>query len=350
MWFGADAEPVPLPDFRSVLGEVRSGAVDFAILPVANTLAGAVTAAFDAFLQVEVDVIGEIVHSIRHQLLALPGVSLDQLRSVCSHPVALDQCRTYLASQPRIEVITGTDTAGAARRVRDDGDPGRGAIASAEAGRRYGLSVVAADVQDRPDNQTRFWVLRGWATPKPAPRPGPCRSLFVFEAPNEPGALVRVLRVLADGGINLTALTVRPGDEPWRYRFIAEVEADLSTGAGADAISAARPHVVASRMVGPYPVVQDAAADAPTRAAEADAEACRRSIDAVDVALVRLLAQRRDLARRIQSQRVGEGGVVRDPRREAEVLRRAAAEARTLGLPEESVRQLFWKVVESCHP
>lgn len=348
-WFGPESEPVPLTDFGTVLSQVRSGAVDFAILPVENTLAGSVAAACDAFLGAEVDVVGEVVEGIRHQLLALPGVALDEVRRVTSHPVALDQCRGFLGRHPTIEVEVGRDTAGAARALRDSGDRTAAAIASEGAGERYGLTVVASDIQDRADNQTRFWVLRGWGTPQPATRSGPRHSMLVFETANRPGALVRVLRGLGEAGLNLRALTARPADEPWRYRFIAEVEGDLTVGAGATAVAAARPHLARSRVVGPWSVLTSDAAPCPA-AEEVDATSCRRGIDAIDVALVRLLSQRRELARRTQALRTGSGGILRDPAREAEVLRRAALEARAAGLPEEPVRQLFWKVIEACHP
>ena len=348
-WFGERPEAVPLPDFETVLDRVRSGAVDYAVLPVENTLAGSVAAACDAFLRAEVDVVGEVVEPIRHHLLALPGVALDEIRTVSSHPVALDQCRRFLADHPHIEVVTGTDTAGAARAVAEGGDRSRAAIASAEAGERYGLEVVVSDIQDRPDNQTRFWVLRSWDTPLPAPTTGPTHSMLVFETANAPGALVRVLRAIGEEGINLRALVARPADEPWRYRFIAEVEGDLTTGSGARAMAAAHPHMERSRVVGPWAAVGPEGPGAPP-SAEVDAASCRRAIDAIDVALVRLLAQRRALARRTQRLRTGDGAILRDPAREAEVLRNAAHEARAAGLPEESIRQLFWRVIEACHP
>lgn len=348
-WFGPSARAVPLPDFETVLARVRTGEVDFAILPVENTLAGSVAAACDAFLRTEVDVAGEVVEPIRHQLLALPGVDASALRRVSSHPVALDQCRLFLGRHPELRVVTGTDTAGAARAVAEEGDPLAAAIASEGAADRYGLEIVARDIHDRPDNQTRFWVLRSWGAPKAPAQPGAGHSMLVFETRNAPGALVRVLRELAEAGLNLRALTARPADEPWCYRFIAEVEGDLTAGSGAVAVSSAAPHMIRSRVVGPWTVRGPGEPDG-VAPPHADAAGCRRAIDAVDRALVRLLAQRRDLAARTQSLRTGGGDLLRDPAREAEVLRHAAAEARAVGLPEESVRQLFWRVIETCHP
>ncbi|MEQ9569426.1 MAG: prephenate dehydratase domain-containing protein [Longimicrobiales bacterium] len=351
-WFGPDADPAPSRDFGAVLAAVIAGDVDFGVLPVENTLAGSVAAACDAFLRVEVDVVGEIVHPVRHQLLALPGATLDDLRSVRSHPVALDQCRRFFARNPELEVVAVDDTAGAARDVRDVGDPSRAAVASAGAGERYGLATLASDLQDRPDNQTRFWVLRGWGTPVPAPRSGARRSLLVFETHNRPGALVRVLRTLSEAGLNLAALTARPADTPWCYRFLAEIDGDLTEGAGADAVDEARNHTLELRVVGPYPVAHTGEAGLDTGPADPGEEAARirEAIDRIDGAILRLLGRRKGLATAVQALRTDDGGLLRDPAREAAVLRRAAAEARARGLPEESVRQIFWRIVEACHP
>ncbi len=355
-WFGSGPAPVPCRDFNAVLEAVIGGEVEYALLPIENTLAGSVGAACDAFLKVEVDVVGEVVHPVRHQLLGLPGASFAALRSVRSHPVALDQCRRFLAAHGHLEVRAVDDTAGAARDVRDRGDPTRAAVASEGAGARYGLVPLATDIQDRADNQTRFWVLRGWATPVPPLGPPPHRSLVVFETENRPGALVRVLRTLSENGLNLAALTARPADQPWSYRFLAEVDGDLGSGAHAAALTEARSHTLDLRVLGPYSVLHtdEVGGRKPTPQHEAGpAEAAsqiREAIDRVDTALIRLLARRRALAAQVQEVRLGTGGLLRDPVREAAVLRRVAAEARDQGLPEEAVRQIYWRVVEACHP
>jgi prephenate dehydratase len=374
-WFGQAVEPQPQRDFGALVGAVAEGRVPFGVLPVENTLAGAVGAACDAFLDADVDVVGEIVHPVRHCLLAREGTSLEGVRRVLSHPVALAQCGRFLARHPWMEPVAVHDTAGAAREVAEGLEEGVAAVASCAAGARYGLHVLVRDLQDRDDNQTRFWVLAGWGGParelagaRPdgtATDPPRRKSLLAFETRNRPGALVRVLRGLADAGLNLTALTSRPGADPWTYRFLAEVDGDLTTGTGAEAVEDARGHALTLRRLGPFEVLHtgrpgpasDERAERGAepvhqeRAATVEAlEEVRRGIDDVDAALVRLLARRRDLAREAQARRVGAGLPLRDPAREARVLRNAVELGRTHDLPDEAVRQVFWSVVGLCVP
>jgi prephenate dehydratase len=369
-WFGPGVEPEPMRDFESLVGQVAEGRVPFGVLPVENTLAGAVGAACDAFLDADVDVVGEIVHPVRHCLLAREGTGLESVGRVLSHPVALAQCRRFLARHPWMEPVAVHDTAGAARAVAEGREAGAAAVASCAAGARYGLQVLARDLQDRDDNQTRFWVLAGWGRPVSEPggdrsaaaaaEPSRRKSLLAFETRNRPGALVRVLRALADAGLNLTALTSRPGGDPWTYRFLAEVEGDLTTGPGAEAVEDARGHALTLRRLGPFEVLHtghaEGASGALARRAtllpdpEAALAEVRRGIDDVDAALVRLLARRRALAREAQARRTTVGLPLRDPAREARVLRRAVELGREHGLPDEAVRQVFWSVVGLCVP
>ncbi|MEX2609661.1 MAG: prephenate dehydratase domain-containing protein [Gemmatimonadota bacterium] len=238
-WFTGGCEPVPEPDFPAVALAVEAGNVDWGVLPVENTIAGCVTGTVDVLATVPLSVVGEVMVPIRHCVLGLPGTRLEDLTRVSSHPVALAQCTAFLRSRPRLEAVAVQDTAGAAEAVAAAGEPTHGAIASRGAGERYGLDVLVEDVQDRPDNQTRFLVVRA-ARPAhdahsttdgneaPAadpPQPGPVKLVLLVETPNAPGALLNVLRPLAEQGFNLSNLVARPVGEPWTYRFFLEFEA-----------------------------------------------------------------------------------------------------------------------------
>ncbi len=353
-WFGPAATPVGHRDFTGLVCAVASGEVPFGVLPIENTLAGGVGAACDAFLRADVDVVGEIVHPIRHTLWARAGASLSNVRRVLSHPVALAQCRRFLERHPWLEAVPVEDTAGAVRQVAESGSEGDAAVASGGVGARFGLSALASDVQDRADNQTRFWVLRAWeAAPGPSGAPrGPWKTLLDFTTPHRPGALMRVLRALADGGLNLASLDSRPGEEPWTYRFVAELEGRLEGEDAETALRQARSHALTLRARGPYQVLHTQDDDGPPRAARGggplDLEELRSGIDAIDRTLLGLLARRRELARRAQETRQREGDVQRDPPREADVIRRAATRARELDLPDEEVRRIMWSVVALC--
>jgi prephenate dehydratase len=149
------------------------------------------------------------------------------------------------------------DTAGAAKEVADMGDPTRGAIAAARAAARYGLEVLAENVEDRPDNQTRFLVVVPAGSMDSA-RPsdglkGAMKSAVLVETRNEPGALLSVLSPFADRQINLTKLESRPAGEPWTYRFFLEFDADARTPEAESALGQVRERSVRLLLLGTFP-------------------------------------------------------------------------------------------------
>ncbi len=156
---GDDARPVHYADFESLVAALDHGAVDRALLPVYNSIAGPVAASLRAIAGADLRVEAETTLPIRLCVLGLPGSSLEALASVASHPVALAQCTRFFTYHPWIAAHAEYDTAGAARLVAERGDPGAGAIASREAGESHGLVPHAGDVQDRTDNVTRFWLV-----------------------------------------------------------------------------------------------------------------------------------------------------------------------------------------------
>jgi prephenate dehydratase len=222
LW-GEDADPVPAREFVDVAQAVERGDVEFGLLPIENTLAGSVIGSYDALFACDaLHVVAETVVPIHHCVLALPGATLDSLRTVASHPVALAQCDRFLRSRPHLVAQAAYDTAGAARDIAARRDPTAAAIAGRPAAERYGLEIVAADVEDRPDNQTRFFAIA--RAPMPLATGTPARSVVVLTTDNVPGALLRVLEPLAEHGINLSKLESRPTGEPWTYRFFLELE------------------------------------------------------------------------------------------------------------------------------
>jgi prephenate dehydratase len=236
-FFAEDVEPVGLVSFRAVASAVMTGDAAYGLLPIENTVAGSILDTYDLLLEHGLGVIGEAITPVRHCVLGLPGAELRQLARVLSHPVALAQCGHFLAAHSDTEAVARPDTAGSAREVAMAGRPEVGAIASRRAAELYGLEVLAPDIQDREDNQTRFFVI---ATDAGAPRASPGRdaspsgdpsvarrkTALVVETPNRPGALLAVLEPFAERSINLSSLASRPTGEPWTYRFFIEVEAD----------------------------------------------------------------------------------------------------------------------------
>ncbi len=153
------ARPVPCADFAAVVRSVTSGASALGILPVTNTIIGAVTEARAALATTSrLAVVNRISLPVRHCLLALPGAGPDTLRWVESHPAALAQCARWLSSQ-RMQARIVADTAGAAQAIAADRDYTRAAIAGVEAAEHYGLAVIAENIADAPDNHTDFVVV-----------------------------------------------------------------------------------------------------------------------------------------------------------------------------------------------
>lgn len=256
LFFGDAARPVPCRDFAIVGERVTAGEVDYGLLPIENSLAGSVVGSYDVLASTALAVVGEIVCPIHHCVLALPGVELAALRRVRSHPVALAQCRRWLAAHPQVEAVTWYDTAGAAQAVAEGGDAAEGAIASRLAAERYGLRVLASGVEDRPDNQTRFLVVTRPGAPRPRRdaegRTG-FRTSLLAETANAPGALFQLLRPFAERGVNLSKLESRPADEPWSYRFFVELDGRADEQPVREALADAGASATALRVLGSYP-------------------------------------------------------------------------------------------------
>ena len=255
-WFGDGIKPVPCREFREVGEALRSGRARAGLLPAENSLAGTVQPAYDVLTAPGLTVVGEVIRPIRHCLLGLPGSTKDGLRRVISHPVALAQCGEFLARLRGVEAVAVYDTAGAAREVAEGSDTKLAAIASSRAAERYGLRVLATDLQDRSDNQTRFLVVRR-ETEAPLPpetRGGEYgwKTALLVEVENRPGSLVDILLPLAREGVNLSKLESRPGATPWSYRFVLEFEGSPSETAAGRALGELENRARSVRVLGSF--------------------------------------------------------------------------------------------------
>lgn len=254
--------PVPRQSFDAVVRAVESGEDPWGVVAVENTLAGAVAEAYDALEAGEVTVVGEVAIPIRHCLLGVRGSKIAGLHEVRSHPVALSQCKRFFARHPSIRAQAVYDTAGAAAEVAASGDTSVAAIASRRAGERYGLEVLEADLQDRDDNQTRFYLI---ARESEAlnPEAGPFKSACVAELENRPGVLHQLLGVFAARGLDLSHVASRPAASPWTYRFILEFGHSSAT-AGVEAIREARALSARLKVLGTFPAWRAGSAGGPT--------------------------------------------------------------------------------------
>ena len=219
---GEQIDLVPRPTFDSMFATFQEGASDFVLAPVENSLYGSVYENYDLLLSSNLTIAAEVVVPIAHNLIGVPGASLDKVRTVQSHPVALGQCRRFFVEHPTIKRIVAEDTAGSAREVVAAGDPSRAAIAGRRAAQVHGGVILQEHLEDHRENYTRFWLLAHLpAMPAAANK----ISLAVFLL-HQPGALVRALEPLARRGINLVKIESRPlVGHPWEYCFYLDLQA-----------------------------------------------------------------------------------------------------------------------------
>ena len=240
---------------REAVDALRRGEVDLALLPIENTTAGAMYETYDALTEEGVTIISELVSQVQHRLLGLPGARLEALRTVRSHPQALLQCEAFLRERlPWVRQHPELDTGGAAQRVREGSDSSVAAIASDSAAQRFGLEVLARDLQGTSGDFTRFLEVAREATPLPADVP--CKTSLLVVLENKPGTLSKALLVLAERGVNLARVESRPlPGSPWAYRFFLDLEGHAASASLEAVLQDLRLYTTSLRLLGTYPRV-----------------------------------------------------------------------------------------------
>lgn len=244
--------------FAEALAMAESGEVGYAFLPVENTTAGSINQTYDLLRETALAIVGEEVLHVRHRLLGLAGAKEEDLRRVLSHPQALAQCARFLSSLDDVELVAFVDTAASARKVSESEDLSQAAIASAEAGEMYGLTVIRESIADQEENWTRFVVISGLEI-ELDPRI-PAKTSLVFTTPHREGALAHCLQLLAKHSVNLTKLESRPVPRrPWEYLFYADIEGSVVSDDAALAVAELRRECPYLRVLGSYPARTTAA-------------------------------------------------------------------------------------------
>ena len=199
-----DHEPLPCATFEDAFAALQDGTAALGMIPIENSIAGRVADIHNLLPSSGLHIIGETFLPIHFQLLAIPGATLDGLRSVHSHVHALGQCRRIIR-EFRLKAVVAGDTAGSAREVAEARDPTRASLATRLAGEIYGLRTLAEDVEDEAHNTTRFVVLAKSPQWAPASSAGVVTT-FVFRVRNVPAALYKALGGFATNGVNMTKL------------------------------------------------------------------------------------------------------------------------------------------------
>jgi chorismate mutase / prephenate dehydratase len=216
--FGHSAHTVALPAIDDVFREVESGSVQFGVVPVENSTGGVVAHTLDNFMESNLNICGEVVLRIHHHLMVSNVTKTDKISRIYSHSQSLAQCRKWLeANYPNAEKIAVNSNAEAAKRVASEWNSA--AIAGEMAANLYGLNILSSNIEDRPDNATRFLIIGR----QNIAASGDDKTSIVVAMRNEPGALHNLLAPFHRLQIDLTRVETRPSQtSPWTYVFFLD--------------------------------------------------------------------------------------------------------------------------------
>jgi len=248
--FGHSVRALPLSSIEEVFHEVESGTADFGVVPIENSSEGTVNSTLDMFLISPLGICGEVELRIHHNLMGQMS-ALDRVRRICAHPQALAQCRGWLAEHMTgVERVPVASNAEGARRARDE--DGTAAIAPMAAAEVYGLNVLVPEIEDRPDNTTRFLVIGR----KSFPPSGQDKTTLLVSAADTgaPGALFRLLEPFVAHGISMTRIESRPSRRrKWDYVFFIDLEGHAADESLASALEQLKGQASLCRVLGSYP-------------------------------------------------------------------------------------------------
>lgn len=241
------------PTFHEVLEAVTRGECELGVVPVENSLMGAILQSVDLLLETELHVVREVTVRVSHAMMAMPGVKLSEVKRVYSQQPALDQCTGFMQKH-NLTPVTAHDTAGSAKDLAARGSLDEGVIASGRAAELYGLEVLERGVEDEPFNFTRFMVL---SREEPAPSDEPHKTSVVFAVRHTPGFLLETLSQLR--GLNLSKIESRPRkDRAWSYLIYIDIEGPAHDPQVALALAGVLRKASFVKIIGSYPVSQEA--------------------------------------------------------------------------------------------
>ncbi|MFC1897096.1 prephenate dehydratase [Chloroflexota bacterium] len=239
----------PCESLDDVFKAVEGAEVQFGIVPIENSLEGSISQVYDLLLDSTLKVCGEMELRVAHCLIASPETRLDLIKKVYSHPQALGQCKGFL-KHLNCELIPTYDTAGSVKMVKEGGMLDGAAVASARAAEIYGMKIIASEIEDNPNNFTRFFIL----SRQDSPPSGNDKTSIVFSVKHKPGALYEFLKELTIRNINLTKLESRPTrQKPWDYNFYLDFEGHREDKASQEALAYLEKTSLFVKVLGSYP-------------------------------------------------------------------------------------------------
>ncbi len=248
-FFGDEVESTHVDTFRDAMSAIDEGSADFAVLPIENSTAGIVSEIYDLLVEFENYIVGEQIIRIEHCLLGVPGGSVEQVRTVYSHPQSLMQSSRYLSSHGSWKQISMQNNAFAARKVAEEKDFSQAAIASEYAGKVYGLSVLEKPVNNTAANSTRFIIV----TNQKIFRKDAKKVSICLEVPHESGSLYHMLSHFIYNHLNMTKIESRPIEgRNWEYRFFIDFEGNLADEGVKNALRGLREEARNMKIIGNY--------------------------------------------------------------------------------------------------
>ena len=247
-YFNKNVELIPCRDLPEVFMTVSTGSSEFGVVPVENSIEGSVNIALDLLLESDLKISGEVELRIEHNLIARAPIDLSKIKAVASHPQALAQCRNFLRQNlPKAELIEVGSTAAAVKAIGENDYIA--AIGTELAAKIYGMKVIVRNIEDSPNNFTRFLVLGHMD----APPTGKDKTSIIFSVVHAPGSLYEALGVFARRRINLTKIESRPTrKKPWEYIFYCDFEGHRTERLIKEALEELREKTILLKILGSY--------------------------------------------------------------------------------------------------
>ncbi len=247
-YFGDKVNSFHVDTFREAMGAIDEGSADFAVLPIENSTAGIVNEIYDLLQEYENYIVGEQIIQIEHCLLGVPGATMEDIKTVYSHPQSLMQSAKFLENH-NWQLISMQNNAFAARKVAEEQDKSQAAIASEYAGQIYGLEVLQKGVNHSGTNSTRFIIVTNQKIFKRDAR----KVSICFEVPHESGSLYHMLSHFIYNNLNMTKIESRPIEgRNWEYRFFVDFEGNLADSAVKNALRGLREEARNMKILGNY--------------------------------------------------------------------------------------------------
>jgi len=249
-YFG-DVETQPCESFDAVFDAVNASNCDAGLIPIENSLAGSIHQNYDLLLRNQLYIVGEYLLRVRHCLIAMPDVKMEDIKKAISHPQALGQCAAYLRKNG-IKAEQAYDTAGSVKMLKESGARDTAAIASRRAAELYGMQILEEGIEDNVENFTRFLAIRSEAVVPDVPRES--KTSIVFTLKNQPGSLFKAMSVFALRDIDLTKIESRPlQGKPWEYLFYVDFIGATREEISRRALDHLGEYAVTLRVLGSYP-------------------------------------------------------------------------------------------------